>query len=389
MMAGAGILGLVLLSAAGIPAQEGPDAPGEGTPSQEAQEAADQPSRPPMAQDVVALAREWQAMEQQIGNLRRNYQEAFQDAERERILADYQRLLSDARLVQSRLRASARARYEAAPNQDPAVGSILASFVAQDLQRDLPDDAWELGQLLRTHGYAPPALLDVLGRAAYHLNDFESARPLLEQAREAGQLSPEGEGFLEDLARAQPLWEDELRRRAREAEADDLPRVRLVTTQGEIVVELFENEAPETVGNFIHLVSTGFYEGSPFHRVLGNFMAQGGSNTEDGTGGPGYEIYCECQRDDHRKHFRGSLSMAKKAAPHTGSSQFFLTFRRTAHLDGAHTVFGRVVEGWEVLPKIQRRDPTRPGQPAPDRILRAEVLRQRDRDYVPHKVSGG
>lgn len=77
------------------------------------------------------------------------------------------------------------------------------------------------------------------------------------------------------------------------------------------------------------------------------------------------------------------------AEPHTGSSQFFLTFRRTAHLDGMHTVFGRVLEGWDVLENIQRRDPSRPGQPEPDRILKAEVLRKRDHEYVPHKVNGG
>jgi len=240
--------------------------------------------------------------------------------------------------------------------------------------------------LLTRHGAESPQLFDLLGRVAYHRDDFPSATSYFERAEEAGTLTTEGERYREDLEVAEELWQDELARRAKEEEADDLPRVRLVTTKGDIVLELFENEAPQTVGNFIHLVSTGFYEGSPFHRVLGNFMVQGGSNSEDGLGGPGYEIYCECHRDDHRKHFRGSLSMAKKAEPHTGSSQFFLTFRRTPHLDGLHTVFGRILEGWDVLESIQRRDPTRPGQPDPDRIVKAEVVRKRNHEYVPHKV---
>ena len=86
-----------------------------------------------------------------------------------------------------------------------------------------------------------------------------------------------------------------------------------------------------------------------------------------------------------RMHFRGSLSMAH-AGENTGGSQFFLTFRPVSHLNKKHTVFGRVIEGFDVLSKIQRRDPTKPGQPAPDKIVKAEVLRKRDHAYGPNKV---
>ena len=113
-------------------------------------------------------------------------------------------------------------------------------------------------------------------------------------------------------------------------------------------------------------------------------MAQGGCPKGDGTGGPGYKIYCECQRDDFRHHFTGTLSMAH-AGKDTGGSQFFLTFRPTPHLDGRHTAFGRVIEGLEVLPRLQRRDPQR-SRVEPDKILRAEVVRKRDHDYQPTKV---
>jgi len=153
------------------------------------------------------------------------------------------------------------------------------------------------------------------------------------------------------------------------------------------VVELFENEAPETVGNFISLVSSGFYDGLSFHRVLENFMAQGGCPKGDGTGGPGYNIYCECYESNHRNHFRGTLSMAH-AGRDTGGSQFFITFLPTPQLNGRHTAFGRVIEGMDVLSKIQRRDPEKPADAAktPDKIEKAEVIRKRDHQYLPNKV---
>jgi len=114
-------------------------------------------------------------------------------------------------------------------------------------------------------------------------------------------------------------------------------------------------------------------------------MAQGGCPDGTGSGGPGYNIPCECHQDNYRRHFRGSLSMAH-AGRDTGGSQFFLTFKRTAHLDGRHTVFGRVVEGLDVLAALQRRNPQQGGQPEPDRIVKAEVVRKRDHEYKPTKV---
>jgi cyclophilin family peptidyl-prolyl cis-trans isomerase len=174
--------------------------------------------------------------------------------------------------------------------------------------------------------------------------------------------------------------------RAKEAEKDDLPRVKLKTTKGDIVLELFEDQAPNTVANFVSLVQSGFYNDKNFHRVLANFMAQGGCPKGDGTGGPGYEIKCECYPPaEPRIHFRGSLSMAH-AGRDTGGSQFFLTFLPTAHLNGRHTCFGRVIEGMDVLARLQRIDPQAPSPVTPDKIVTAEVLRKRDHEYKPVKV---
>ena len=157
------------------------------------------------------------------------------------------------------------------------------------------------------------------------------------------------------------------------------------TSKGDILIELFENEAPNAVANFISLVEKDYYNGLTFHRVLSGFMAQGGCPDGTGAGGPGYNIPCECHQDPHRKHFRGSLSMAH-AGRDTGGSQFFLNFVPTQHLDGRHTVFGRVTEGFDVLAKLQRRNPQDPSAPEPDKILEAEVVRKRDHPYEPKKT---
>ncbi|MEM6799386.1 MAG: peptidylprolyl isomerase [Planctomycetota bacterium] len=164
-----------------------------------------------------------------------------------------------------------------------------------------------------------------------------------------------------------------------------MPRVKFATSKGDIVIELFENEAPQAVGNFVTLVKQGFYDDVVFHRVLPRFMAQGGDPTGTGTGGPGYNIRCECYQDNARKHFRGTLSMAH-AGRDTGGSQFFLTFMPTSHLDGKHTVFGRVIEGMPVLAELQRVDPGEGGNI--DRIVKAEVLRDRGHEYTFEKLPG-
>ena len=188
-----------------------------------------------------------------------------------------------------------------------------------------------------------------------------------------------------NLDKFKKAWDKEQKIREAESKADDLPRVLLKTNKGDIEIELFENEAPNTVANFITLVEKGFYNGLTFHRVLANFMAQGGDPRGDGTGGPGYTIPCECYQPNFRLHFRGSLSMAN-AGRDTGGSQFFITFVPTDYLDGKHTVFGRVIKGFDVLAKIQRRDPEEANPPDPDKIIEAKVLRKRPHEYKVKKM---
>jgi peptidyl-prolyl cis-trans isomerase B (cyclophilin B) len=128
------------------------------------------------------------------------------------------------------------------------------------------------------------------------------------------------------------------------------------TNKGVMKVDLYDYEAPKTVENFTKLAQSGFYNGLKWHRVIPNFMIQGGCPNGTGSGGPGYTIPCETG-GEKQFHDRGVLSMAH-AGPNTGGSQFFICHNRqsTAHLDRNHTCFGRVLEGLEVLDSIQQGD---------------------------------
>jgi len=137
--------------------------------------------------------------------------------------------------------------------------------------------------------------------------------------------------------------------------------VTISTDLGDIVIELFADKAPTTVNNFVFLARDGFYDGVTFHRVIKGFMAQGGDPTGSGSGGPGYRFADEFH--PALKHDQpGILSMAN-AGPGTNGSQFFITYGATPHLDGKHTVFGRVIEGMDVLEAIPERDPQRSREP--------------------------
>jgi len=151
---------------------------------------------------------------------------------------------------------------------------------------------------------------------------------------------------------------------------------KFTTSKGVIWVDLYRDDAPNTVANFAHLCETGFYDSLKFHRVIEGFMAQGGCpHSRDnpalaGTGGPDWAIDCETDTSK-QPHRRGTLSMAH-AGPNTGGSQFFITFVATPHLDGVHTVFGAINEGdtdsFMVLDTIQ----------GDDDIIKIEVLATRD-----------
>ncbi len=132
--------------------------------------------------------------------------------------------------------------------------------------------------------------------------------------------------------------------------------VEIITEKGTMSVEFYENDAPNTVANFVKLSKDGFYNGLTFHRVIPNFVIQGGCPDGTGAGGPGYTIDCELD-GENQYHDRGVLSMAH-AGRNTGGSQFFICHSRdnTSHLDRNHTCFGKVTEGLDVIDEIRQGD---------------------------------
>jgi len=135
---------------------------------------------------------------------------------------------------------------------------------------------------------------------------------------------------------------------------DKTIKVKMETTKGDIDLELYPQHAPKTANNFIFLTGEGFYDGVVFHRVINNFMVQGGDPTGTGRGGPGYNFDCEV-KDNPLKHEQGVISMAN-AGPNTNGSQFFITHSPQPHLNGNHTVFGKVVKGQDIVDSIQQGD---------------------------------
>lgn len=167
------------------------------------------------------------------------------------------------------------------------------------------------------------------------------------------------------------------------------PVIRIATSKGDIIVELFEDEVPNTVANIIQLAESGFYKGMTFHRIINGFMAQGGCpNSKDGatgtpgTGGPGYRFNDEFS-PKLRHNGRGIMSMANSGA-NTNGSQFFICFGPTPHLDGRHAVFGQVIQGLEVLDKLEAIG-TSSGKPTEKVYFNIEVISKRNHAYEVKK----
>ena len=146
----------------------------------------------------------------------------------------------------------------------------------------------------------------------------------------------------------------------------------LETSKGIIEIELFDDAAPNTVKNFVSLIESGFYDGLTFHRVLDEFVIQGGCPQGTGIGGPGYKIPCETS-GPKQVHNDGALSMAH-AGLNTGGSQFFITVAPTPWLDNHHSIFGKVIEGYDIVEKISKTQTGRNDKPISDIIMKSITL---------------
>jgi cyclophilin family peptidyl-prolyl cis-trans isomerase len=229
-----------------------------------------------------------------------------------------------------------------------------------------------------------------LGNACMNAFEFSAARKAFLRAAELAsgeKQKKDAEQMAESAAKYVGFWDIEQELRKKSDEKKDLPIAEIITARGKIVVELFEDQAPNTVANFIELAEKGFYDGLAFHRCIAYFMIQGGDPQGNGMGGPGYNIKDECLRPDARMHFPGVLSMANTNRPDTNGSQFFVTSALTSQLNGRHTVFGRVLEGIEVaqVPPVDPADPQ--NKAAPFKMATVKIIRKRDHPYVSEKIT--
>ena len=319
---------------------------------------------------------------------------------RERIQQDWQSLLAAA--PENGALASGYITWQASvgmlkgPSLLEARRSLLDRFpestetaleVAAGLRREIDCQA-AIDVLLKLGNDAPIKAKVLLAQAYFDENMFGEASKVLAtmnlEAIEDVAVRAQANNIVRQCEEIKPLWDAELAVRAKEEAADNLPRVEVRTPKGSILIELFEDDAPNTVANFISLIQNDYYDGIAFHRFEPNFMIQGGCpNTKTGegapgTGGPGYTIADECKGDNARLHFADSVAMAKTSAPDTGGSQFYFNHRPTTWLNNRHTVFGRVLEGREVACQL-RKD---------DLIQDITVVRLRDGStYVPQTIS--
>ena len=143
------------------------------------------------------------------------------------------------------------------------------------------------------------------------------------------------------------------------------------TDAGQIKLEMFDQDAPNTVANFVKLAREGFYDGLAFHRVIDGFMAQGGDPDGNGTGGSGVNIDAEFSSE---QHIRGTVSMARAQDPNSGDSQFFICFQDASWLDGQYTIWGQVVKGMEHVDKIKQGEGSNGEVESPDKIISMKLI---------------
>jgi cyclophilin family peptidyl-prolyl cis-trans isomerase len=375
------------VTAPDAPATDAPSADAVPTPGAGQKAASSQTAA--TAEEFDQAFRQWRQLLVRMRELQVRHLSAA-DFQRPALSEEYEGLIRQSEEMIGQLQALAESSYQADPEARSQAGGFLFMVAVAAFRGDDLEKADHILQMLIDEPSYPATIYDLAGMVAFGVGDMDRAEKYLTKAQETRVISSKAAEMLPQIDAYREFWARERALREAEAGADDLPRVLLRTNKGDIVVELFENDAPNTVANFIDLVEKRFYNGLTFHRVLEDFMAQGGCPLGTGSGGPGYTIEDEHTRDDFRRHFRGSLSMAKTAAPHTGGSQFFIMFTPNQRLDGMHTVFGRVIEGMDVVSHIQRRDPDKdPVLAEPDKIIEARVLRKRDHEYAPKKYRQG
>lgn len=336
--------------------------------------------------DFEEVFREWTEMLNELHELEMAFHTASAD-ERKKLFEQHVEKLNEGYAMEKRLLSAAQRAYSTHPHKNEDLKEFLLQIAAMLVQAECYEDGLRVSQMLLDGELDELDVYRMAGEAAFACSEFDVAEQCLRvvQRRQGG--SEEVAQRLSLIEVYQEEWKREQELREEEQLANNLPRVVLVTTRGEIELELFEDQAPNTVANFIKLVENGFYDGSSFHEVKAQFGATAGCPVGDGSGSPGHFIRHEFDNPERRLHYRGSICTVSEG-PVANGSQFRITFLPTPELEGKSTVFGRVVRGLEILARLQRRstEGLSSSTTPPDQIVTAKVLRNRDHPYKPDRI---
>jgi len=343
----------------------------------------------------LAKAEAWRKTVELIGQTRIRYFDSTR-SESEDLRDDWDRLKTEGRAQLQETVVAAKALFDA--QEKPSIE--LALFIGRVQQKSLAEgfaaEAFRLGEkLVDVHPNVKEFQL-LTAMAAIKVNEFDFAKKFFDENGEM-LAKIDSKDIMLFKVLDELITEFEREKEFRKSDANsNLPRVAIETNRGTITVELFEDQAPNTVANFISLTEQGFYDRKVFHWALKDLLAETGVASLGQP--PPIDIdYCiadEFDREDARHHFRGSLSLGKSDEPNSGNERFFLCIQPVPFLDGKHTVFGRIVEGLDVLDNITRthklNEEDKP-EPIPevryDLIVKATVLRKRpDSEYKIDKV---
>ncbi|MDB4778043.1 peptidylprolyl isomerase [bacterium] len=360
---------------------------------------------PTLGQDTTQLQADydtkvetWRKTIKEIRKIHFEYIAASNEDEARKLRKDWGQLREVGRQQLVDLAQSARDLFDQLDTPPRDLVAFMHRIQSKLLFDGRPLQAYDIGHMILKKMPNDKEAQMITAKAAIRLNHFEEAGQLSESLGVAMQrgLDRVDTSMFSQIEDLKASYQRELEIQAAETETDTLPRVRLVTNKGEIIVELFENEAPTAVGNFLSLVEQEKYNDMLFNRVIKDVLALTGQYYRDGGFAPVvYTIKDECDREDARSHFRGSLSMAKTDDANSGYIQFFVCERALPHLDGKHTVFGRIISGEEVFESLsvshftteENKEEKLPNV-VHDYIISAEVLRKRDHEYSFEKSSG-
>lgn len=297
--------------------------------------------------------------------------------------------------LQADVLSAALEEFQSNPNGKQKLGHILFNTLKRNAEKDNFDGMLPIAKLLFEMNYPSTDLPQIYMQCCLAENDYDQARIPI-QSSKLSIANPQA--LLEQLDRLKEDWDLEQQARQRDLSGEPLPMAKIRTTKGDVVVELFENEAPEAVSSFVSLAEQGFYEYLDFFYVDNHSLAQTGCMKEDGTGTPPYMLPDENQKPNARKLFRGSLALSTiPNQPNSGGTVFFIPYLPALGLDNNYTVFGRVVSGMPVVANLNRVKPDRKDQSSedkkkeaksePDEIISIEILRKRAHEYQPTKIA--